>query len=96
MYRTVVLTAAFAALALPAAAATSVTVNIAGLDSKAAHAKIVRGAEVACIVELRDESTLMAYYERPDCINDAVARAEASLPIADASLTTNQGRFARR
>jgi hypothetical protein len=96
MYRTIALATAFAALALPAAAATSVIVNIAGLDAKAVHAKIVRGAEVACIIELRDESTLIAYYERPDCINDAVARAEASLPTADASLTASHRRFASR
>ena len=96
MYRTLSLAAAFATLALPAVAATSVTVDIAGLDSKALHAAIVRGAARACNIELRDESTLIEFYERPYCIDDAVARAEASLATADASLTPSQPRFASR
>jgi hypothetical protein len=79
MLRTIVIAAALGAMALPAAAATKVTVNVAGQDAKAAHATILRAAEAACKIELRDASTLEQYYLRTDCINVAVARAEAHL-----------------
>jgi hypothetical protein len=75
MFRTIALAATLGAIALPAAAA-SVTVNIAGLDAKTAHARIVHAAEVACSAALQESATVR-YYEMPPCINDAVAAAEA-------------------
>ena len=96
MLRTFAIAAAYAALAVPAAADTSVTVNIAGLDYQAAHAKIVRGAELACFREFAGESTLMLYYERPVCVSDAIARAESSASTAQAGPALSQRRLARR
>jgi hypothetical protein len=87
--------AALGASALPAAAATQVTVNVAGLDAGAAHATIVRAATAACQVELRDASQFQQYYLRPDCINAAVARAEAKLETARAGAVA-QARIAGR
>jgi hypothetical protein len=73
-FRTLVLTAALGALALPAAAA-SVKVNIAGLDAKTAHAKIVRAAETACSLSLADET--LRYYSINSCVDEVVAATEA-------------------
>ncbi|HEY3888336.1 MAG TPA: hypothetical protein VGL73_07170 [Caulobacteraceae bacterium] len=97
MYRTLLLATVAAALALPAAAATSVKVNIDGLDAKAAHTAILRAAQAACRVELSDEFPLELFYDRPECLNDAIGRAEASLPAATASAAaTPQTRVASR
>jgi len=79
MVRTLLLATALGALALPAFAETSVKVDITGLDAKAAHTAILRGAQTACRVELNDESDLELFYDRPDCLNEAIDRAEASL-----------------
>jgi hypothetical protein len=79
MIRALALAAALSAAAIPAAAAdlvASVKVNIAGLDAKSAHAKIVRAAEAACNVVLQD-SAVARYYEMTPCVDDAVAAAEA-------------------
>ena len=76
MFRSFVLAAALAAIALPAAAHTVVTVNVAGLDAKAAHAAIVGAAQAACRIELRDETDNVRFYARPTCIASAVATAE--------------------
>jgi hypothetical protein len=81
MSRILVLAAVMGAFAVPASAA-SVTVNIAGLDAKSAHAKIVRAAEEACSVVLRD-SQIARYYEMPPCVDDAVAAAEAKYAAND-------------
>ena len=78
MFRKLVLAATFAAIALPAAAHTEVKVSLAGLDAKAAHAAIVQAAQTACREELADQSTLVQFYNRPECINSAVARAETT------------------
>jgi hypothetical protein len=78
MFRKFVLAATFAAIALPAAAHTEVKVNVAGLDSKAAHAVIVQAAQVACREELAGQSSLVQFYTRPDCVNAAVAKAETT------------------
>ena len=75
MFRTIVLAAALGSLALPAAAA-SVKVNIAGLDAKTAHQKLVHAAATACNEVLQD-SAIARYYEMSPCIDDAVAAAEA-------------------
>ncbi len=83
MFRSLAIAATLAAFALPAAAATTVKINVAGLDAKAAHASIVKAAKAACQVEMRDASTFEQHYLHADCINTAVARAQASL---DASL----------
>ena len=73
-FRVIALAATLGALALPAAAA-SVKVNIAGLDSKAAHAQIVRAAETACSSALADQT--LRYYSMSSCIDEAVATTEA-------------------
>ncbi len=87
MVRTLLLASALGALALPAFAETSVKVDLTGLDAKAAHTAIVRAAQVACRVELNDESPLELYYDRPVCLNDAIDRTEAGLSAASASVT---------
>jgi len=79
MFRTLALAAALGALALPAFASTAVTVNVVGLDSKAAHTVIYHAAQQACRVELADESQQVQFYNRPACISSAIATAEAKL-----------------
>jgi hypothetical protein len=89
MYRTLVLAAALGALALPAAAATAIKIDVTGLDAKAAHAKIYEAAQQACRIELQDASSLVQFYVRADCVRDAVNRA-------DAEWTSLSGRLASR
>ena len=97
MFRTLLLAAALGAMALPAAAGTSVTVDISGLDANATHTAIVRAAQAACRAELSGETSLVVFYNRPECLNDAIGRAEASLPAATASATaTSPARVASR
>jgi hypothetical protein len=78
MFRKLALAVALAAIALPAAAHTEVKVSLAGLDAKAAHAVILQAAQAACRAELADQSSLVQFYARPDCIDAAVAKAETS------------------
>jgi hypothetical protein len=77
MFRKLLLTGAFAAVALPAAAQTEVTVKVAGLGAKAAHEAIYHAAQVACRAEFASESELVTFYNRPGCVRAAVAAAEA-------------------
>ena len=85
MIRTFAIAAILGAIALPAAAA-SVTVNIAGLDAKAAHEKIVDAARHACSLELSTGNNVVAYYTQDACVAEATAAAEAKLQAqADAS-----------
>jgi len=77
MIRKIALAAAIAAFAVPAFAGTSVTINVAGLDSKAAHEAIVHAAQTACRSALADQTLLVQFYTRSDCISDTVATAEA-------------------
>lgn len=79
MFRTIALAAALGAVALPAFAATHVTVNVSGLDAKAAHAVIFHAAQAACRTELADESALVRTYAWSDCLHDAIAGAETKL-----------------
>jgi UrcA family protein len=79
MLRSLAIAAAFAAVALPAAAA-SVRVDITGLDRAAAHAKIEKAAAQVCRVALSDETPLVQYYEHDACVTEAVSAAEAKLP----------------
>jgi hypothetical protein len=81
MFRTLAIVAALSAAALPAAAE-SVTVNIAGLDAKTAHAKIVRAAEQACGAVLQSEDAVVRYYGMPSCVSDAVSATEAKMAAA--------------
>ncbi len=74
-----------AALALPAAAATVVKIDVNGLAPTAAHARIVQAAKAACRVELRNSTTPDLYFQQVGCINDAVAEAEARLKTQHAS-----------
>ena len=82
MFRRFAIAAVLGAMAFPAAAAT-VKVDVTGLDSAAAHAKIVDGAMLACRIEMRGSSTFEQFYLHEDCINQAVADAEAKLASAN-------------
>jgi hypothetical protein len=77
MFRKFVLATAFAALAVPAFADTAVTVNVGGLDARAAHAVIYHAAQEACRAELADQSQLVQYYNHPGCLHSTIAKAEA-------------------
>jgi hypothetical protein len=78
MTRTLALAGALAALALPAfAAPTQVAINVAKLDAPAAHKAIAAAARQACTAEYADQSSLVTYYGRPECIRHTVAKAEA-------------------
>ena len=77
MFRKLALAAAVAAFAVPAFAATQVTINVAGLNAKSAHAVIVQAAEKACRTEMADQSALVQFYTHADCITDTVNQAEA-------------------
>jgi UrcA family protein len=96
MFRSLAVAALIGAFALPAAAATTVKINVSGLDARAAHASIVRAAKAACQIEMRDASTFEQHYLHADCINSAVAHAQASLDTAmaqsGAKTTTVAGR----
>lgn len=85
MIRILSIAALGAALALPAAAETTVKVDVTGLDAPAAHARILRAAKAACRIELRNSSTFEQYYQQPGCINEAVAHAESDLKTQSAS-----------
>ena len=78
MLKSLVIAAALAATALPAFAA-SVTVDISGLDAKAAHAKIEQAAIAACRVAMNEESPVAQYYDHDQCISEAVSAAETKL-----------------
>ena len=78
MFRTLVLAGAAAALALPAFAATEVTINVAKLDAPAVHQAIARAAQA----DLRGASSptpasLVRFYAQPDCVSHTIARAES-------------------
>jgi hypothetical protein len=77
MFRKFALAATIAAFAVPAFAGTAVTVNVAGLDAKAAHTVILQAAEKACRAELADQSTAVKFYTHAECIDSAVNEAEA-------------------
>ena len=79
MFRTIVLAAALGAVALPAFAATAVTINVAGLDAKSTQAAIFHAAQAACRTELATETDLVRHYVWADCVHDAVAGADAKL-----------------
>jgi hypothetical protein len=74
-----------AAIAMPAAAETTLKVDVNGLAPAAAHAKIVQAAKAACRVELRNSTTPDQYFQQVGCINDAVAGAEAQLKTMHAA-----------
>jgi hypothetical protein len=85
MIRTLTLAAVIGAFALPAMAA-DVSVNVAGLDAKAAHEKIVDAARHACSLELSTGNNVVEYYTKDQCVAEATATAEAKLQAqADAS-----------
>jgi hypothetical protein len=77
MFRKLALAATIAAFAVPAFADSAVTVNVAGLDAKTAHAVIVQAAQKACRAELADQSALVKFYTHAECITDTVNVAEA-------------------
>ena len=73
---TLALAGAVAALALPAFAA-PVSINVAKLDAPAVHKAIAEAARQACTAEFAEQTTLVTYYGRPECIRHTVATAEA-------------------
>ena len=77
MIRKFAIAAAIAAFAMPAFAGTQVTINVAGLDAKSAHAAIEQAAQQACRAELANETSLVQFYTHVDCMNATVAAAEA-------------------
>jgi gamma-glutamyl phosphate reductase len=77
MIRKLVLAAALGAMAFPACAGPQVTINVAGLESKSVHVAILRAAQAACREALADETTLVQFYVRPECLDQAIAQAEA-------------------
>jgi hypothetical protein len=83
MFRTLSITAVgaalCAALAMPAAAETSIKVDVAGLPAPQAHARIVQAAAAACRTELKDTSTFDHYYWFPECVDEAVTQANVQL-----------------
>ena len=81
MFRSLALAAVLGAVAVPAFA-DSVTVNVAGLDAKAAHVKIVRAAQDVCNTVLQDDA-VSHYYGMGPCVDEAVAAAEAKFAAAD-------------
>jgi len=78
MIRTLALAAVIGSFALPAMAA-SVTVNVAGLDAKATHEKIVDAARHACSIEHSTGNNVVEYYTQDACVAEATAAAEAKL-----------------
>jgi hypothetical protein len=77
MFRKFLLAAALGSLAVPAFAdPAQVTINVSGMDPKAAHEAIYHAAQVACRAALADETELVKFYNRAECINGAVASAE--------------------
>ena len=71
--------ASAAALAFPAAADTTVKVDVNGLTASEAHARILEAAKAACKTELRNSTTFEQYYQWNGCLNDAVANAESHM-----------------
>jgi hypothetical protein len=77
MFRTLVLAGAAAALALPAFAATEVTINVAALGAPAVHQAIARAAHETCAARFADSSSLVRFYAQPDCVSHTIAKAES-------------------
>jgi len=76
-----------AAVAAPAFAE-SVTVKVAGLDAKAAHAQILRAAREVCTQVLADEP--LQHYVLADCITDAAQATEAKIAANERHLASVQ------
>jgi hypothetical protein len=75
MYRKLLLAAATLALAQ-----TTVKVSVAGLDAKAAQARIWTAAKAACRTELAGQSQATGYYSFMQCVEDAAAKAK-TVPV---------------
>jgi hypothetical protein len=86
-FRALALATALGALSLPAAAA-SVKVNIAGLDAKTAHARIVSAAGTVCSAALIDQP--LRYFVIDSCVHETVAAAEARFAANDHRLARLQ------
>jgi len=84
------------AFALPAAAETTIKVDVSGLDAPAAHARVLAAAKAACRIELRNSTTFEQYYQRVGCIKDAVAQAESQMNFQQASATATQAALVGR
>jgi hypothetical protein len=86
-FRALALATALGALSLPAAAA-SVKVNIAGLDAKTAHARIVSAAGTVCSAALIDQP--LRYFVIDSCVHETVAATEARFAANDHRLARLQ------
>lgn len=76
MIRTLAIAALLGAVAAPAFAGTQVTINVAKLDAPAVHKAILRAAQATCAADFADQTPLVTYYGRPDCVRRTVAKAE--------------------
>jgi hypothetical protein len=76
MVRQLLLAAAVAAVAAPAFAQTTVKVSVAGLDAKAAHARIWDAAKVACRTEQAALPDALKAYTFMPCVEHAAAAAK--------------------
>jgi hypothetical protein len=84
-----VLAASASAFALPAAADTTVKVDVTGLPAPEVHARIVEAAKAACRVEFRNSTTFEQYYQWSGCINESVAAAESQLRATASTANTS-------
>ncbi len=82
MYRKLILAAAIAAVAAPAFAQTTVKVNVAGLDAKAAQARIWEAAKAACRTEQAGLPDALKAYTYMPCVEKAAAAAMPAV-VAD-------------
>jgi UrcA family protein len=90
MYRKLILAAAVAALAAPALAQTTVKVSVAGLDAKAARARIWNAAKVACRAEQAGLPDALKVYTYMPCVEKAAANAEKSATMLDRDTASSQ------
>jgi len=79
MNRIYVLGLALGAFALPAAAGTSIRINIAHLSAHETQSRIEDAAERVCRAEYSNVTVLEDRYDVKDCIEDTTAAAEAQL-----------------
>ena len=81
------LAAALGLAASPVAAA-SLKVNVAGLDAKTAHVRVVKAAEAVCSSVLADEP--LSHFLMASCIDDTVAATEAKVAANERHLASLQ------
>ena len=80
--------AAIVGLAASPVAAASLKVNVAGVDAKTAHVRVVKAAEAVCSSVLANEP--LSYYLMPSCIDETVAATEAKFAANERRLASLQ------